>query len=152
MLTLGLILTSYIAFEYQGGGTGLAESRFYAPVPFLFWAAIRFGMRGATAAIVLLTCFAVAAVLHDAGFFSGLSPSEKGAALQHFLLLERTLYLAAVLIEQKQRDEVALGESEARYREVVETRTGSSAVFFPTRRLRWSTKRIAARSVARASN
>ena len=53
LLTVGLILTSYLAFEAdQGGGMGLAESRFYAPVPFLFWAAIRFGMRGASAAMV----------------------------------------------------------------------------------------------------
>ncbi len=120
------------AFEYQGGGTGLAESRFYAPVPFLFWAAIRFGMRGASAAIVLLACFAVAAVVHGFGLFSELSPSEKGVALQHFLLLRAApLYLAAVLIEQKRRDEVALGESEARYREVVESQTGFVCRFLP---------------------
>ncbi len=122
LLTAGLILTSYIAFEYQGGGTGLAESRFYAPVPFLFWAAIRFGMRGASAAIVLLTCFAVAAVLHGFGIFSGLSPSEKGAALQHFLLLRAApLYLAAVLIEQKQGVERSLRESERRFRTMADS-------------------------------
>ena len=132
LLTTGLILSAYAAFESEEAGAALAESRFYAPVPFLFWAAIRFGMRGATAAIVLLAGFAVVAALQDAGFLSGLSPIEKGAALQHFLLLRAApLYLAAVLIEQKHRDEGALGESEARYREVVETQTGFVCRFLP---------------------
>ena len=125
LLTIGLVLTSYLAFEGEAGGPAFAESRFYAPVPFLFWAAVRFGMRGASASIVLLSCFAVAAALHDSGLFSGLSPAEKGAAIQHFLLLRAApLYLVAVLIGQNQRFERSLVESERRYREVVESQIG----------------------------
>jgi hypothetical protein len=44
LLTAGLMATAYIAFDTEAGGAGLAEPRFYAPVPFLFWAAIRFDM------------------------------------------------------------------------------------------------------------
>jgi two-component system, LuxR family, sensor kinase FixL len=122
LLTFGLILTSYIAFQSEGGGTAFAESRFYAPVPFLFWAAIRFGVRGASAAVLLLACFAVGAALQGVGLFSGLSPSEKGAALQHFLLLRAApLYLAAVLIEQKQGVERSLRESERRFRSMADS-------------------------------
>ena len=132
LLTGGLILTSYIAFQNQEGGTAFAESRLYAPVPFLFWAAIRFGVRGASAAILLLACFAVAAALQGVGLFSGLSPSENGAVLQHFLLLRAApVYLAAVLIEQKQGVERSLRASETRYREVVESQTGYVCRFLP---------------------
>ena len=46
---------------------GFADSRLYAPVAFLFWAAVRFGMPGATAATAILTCFAVAATLSAEG-------------------------------------------------------------------------------------
>lgn len=132
LLTAGLVLTAYLAFESDTGGPAFAESRFYAPVPFLFWAAVRFGMRGASAAIAILACFAVAAALQDMGPFAGLSPAEKGIALQRFLLLRAApLYLIAVLIEQKARVEQSLGESERRYREVVESQTGFVCRFLP---------------------
>ena len=89
-------------------------------------------MRGASAAIAILACFAVAAALQDVGPFAGLSPAEKGIALQRFLLLRAApLYLIAVLIEQKARVEQSLGESERRYREVVESQTGFVCRFLP---------------------
>ncbi len=122
LLIAGLILTSYIAFQSEGGGTAFAGSRLYAPVPFLFWAAIRFGVRGASAAILLLSCFAVAAALQGLGIFSGLSPGENGAVLQHFLVVRAApLYLAAVLIDQKQGVERSLRESERRFRTMADS-------------------------------
>lgn len=57
LLTTGLIVTAYIAFDSEAGGISFAEPRFYAPVPFLFWAAIRFGMLGASGAIAVTAFF-----------------------------------------------------------------------------------------------
>ena len=111
LLTTGLILTGYIAFNTSLGGGGFAEPRFYLPVPFLFWAAIRFGMFGASGAITIITVLSVAAALHDHGPFSGQSPSDTALALQQFLLLRAApLYLVAILIEQKKKDEYSLRE------------------------------------------
>jgi len=111
LLTAGLIATAYIAFDTEAGRTGFAEPRFYAPVPFLFWAAIRFGMFGATGAIAVIAFFSVAAALEGPGTFSGISPADTAVALQHFLLLRAApLYLAAVLIEQKRGVEHSLRE------------------------------------------
>ena len=117
LLTVGLIVSATIAFDTEAGRTGFAEPRFYAPVPFLFWAAIRFGMLGASGAIAVIAFFSVAAALQGRGPFSGHSPVDTAIALQHFLSLRAApLYLVAVLIEQKQR-------VEERYREVVESQT-----------------------------
>ena len=71
LLTAGLILTGFMAFSPGFGGTGFAEPRFYAPVPFLFWAAIRFGMLGASGAITIIAFLSVEAALKGSGPFSG---------------------------------------------------------------------------------
>lgn len=117
-LTAGLAVTSYFAFDTHSVGIGFAEPRFYAPVPLLFWSAIRFGMGGATGAIGILAAFAISAASHGDGPFAGRSPAETALALQHFLLLRAApLYLVAVVIEQKQSVEQSLRESERRFRE-----------------------------------
>ena len=111
LLTAGLIGSAYIAFDTEAVGTSFAEPRFYAPVPFLFWAAIRFGMFGASGAIAVIAFFSVADALQGHGPFAGHSPVDTAFALQHFLLLRAApLYLVAVLIEQKDRVEHSLRE------------------------------------------
>src|SRR4051812_2841230 len=48
LLTLGLVASSYVAFVTRVGDADFTSWRLYVPVPFLLWAAIRFGMLGAT--------------------------------------------------------------------------------------------------------
>ena len=122
LLAAGLIATAYIAFNSEAGGASFAEPRFYAPVPFLFWAAIRFGMLGATGAIAVIAFFSVDAALHGLGPFSGRSPGDTALALQHFLLLRAApIYLVAVLIEHRRGIENSLRESEGRFRSLANT-------------------------------
>ena len=80
LLMAGLIVTAYIAFDTEAGATDFTEPRFYAPVPFLFWAAIRFGMLGASGAIAVIAFFSVAAALQGHGPFSGRSPADTALA------------------------------------------------------------------------
>jgi PAS domain S-box-containing protein len=116
LLAAGVIVTVYIAFHTDAVGNGFAEPRFYAPVPFLFWAAIRFGMFGASGAVAVIAFFSVAAALQGHGPFSGHSPADTALALQHFLFLRAApLYLVAVLIEQRRGIENSLRESEERF-------------------------------------
>ena len=122
LLAAGLILTGYAAFHTDYARISLAETRFYAPVPFLFWAAIRFGMFGATGAVVIIAGVAVEAALAGHGLFAGLSPDDTARALQQFLFLRVSpLYLVAILIEQKTGVERSLRESEARFRHLADT-------------------------------
>jgi PAS domain S-box-containing protein len=122
LLTVGLIVTAYLAFTTGEGEIHFAEPRFYAPVPFMFWAAIRFGVFGATGAIAVMAFFSVAAALQGAGPFAGHWPADTAVELQNFLLLRSTpLYLVAVLIEQKKAMENTLRESEERFRTMANT-------------------------------
>jgi signal transduction histidine kinase len=102
-LGFGILFTSYMAFSKRAP---YAEPRFYLPVPFLFWAAIRFGMEGATGTIAVLGSLSVAAALTGCGPFAGHPPEETARALQHFLLLRAIpLYVIAILVEQRSRAE-----------------------------------------------
>jgi signal transduction histidine kinase len=115
LLAIGIVASGYLAFGTQSGALGFAEPRFYAPVPFLFWAAIRFGMLGASGAIVAIACLSVEAALEGRGPFAGQSPGATALALQHFLLLRAApLYLVAILIEQRKGVERSLRESQER--------------------------------------
>jgi PAS domain S-box-containing protein len=116
LLAAGLVLTGYWATTGAGSVT-FAEARFYAPIPFLFWAAVRFGMFGASGAVAVIAAIAVDAALAGSGPFSGLSPDETALALQNFLLLRSApLYLIAASMEQSWGVERSLQESEARFR------------------------------------
>jgi signal transduction histidine kinase/integral membrane sensor domain MASE1 len=115
VLVVALVLTGYLAFDTGAGWADFAEPRFYAPVPFLFWAAIRFGMLGASGSIAILAVLSVQAALAGRGLFSGQSPADTALALQHFLLLRAApLYLIAILTEQRQAVERSLLESQER--------------------------------------
>jgi PAS domain S-box-containing protein len=122
LLAAGVLLTSFLAFDVTPRGNVFADPRFYAPVPFLFWAAIRFGMLGASGSMAVLASFAVSATLHSHGPLAGTSPGDTGLAVQYFLLLGGTpLYLVAVLIEQKGAAEQFLRESERRFRNMADS-------------------------------
>jgi|RhiMethySRZTD1v2_1073278.scaffolds.fasta_scaffold16190_5 two-component system, LuxR family, sensor kinase FixL len=115
LLAAALVVTGYLAFDTGSGSTDFAEPRFYAPVPFLFWAAIRFGMPGASGAIAALAVLSVQAALAGRGLFSGQPPADTALALQHFLLLRAApLYLIAILIEQRRSVERSLLETQER--------------------------------------
>ena len=117
----GLVLTSFLATHVRVSSIYFTETAFYAPIPFLFWAAIRFGMPGATGGVIILVCFAVEAALQGRGPFAGHAPADISFALQNFLLLRSApLYLVAVAIAQERTAERSLRESEERFRKLAE--------------------------------
>jgi PAS domain S-box-containing protein len=116
-LTVGLLLAGYLAANTTEGSPTLMQTRFYAPIPFLFWAALRFGMFGASGATALLAALMVQAALNQRGVFAGLTPGETAHALQNYLLLRAApLYLVAVVVEQRWSVERSLRESQERFR------------------------------------
>jgi two-component system sensor kinase FixL len=121
VLLVGLIVSLTLAFQPASDHLGFSDSRLYAPVAILFWAAVRFGMRGATAATAILTFFAIAATQMADGSNSSASPAETASGLQQFLLLRAApLYLVAVLLEQARRIQASLHESERRFRDMAD--------------------------------
>ncbi len=121
ILTAGLVAATYWAFRAEGT-INVAETRIFLPIIFLFWAALRFGMTGASGAIAIVTGFLVACALEGSGPFTGLTPSETAFTLQNFVLLRAgPLQLVAALTEQRQRVERSLHESEERFRAMADS-------------------------------
>src|SRR6266850_2955987 len=62
LATLGL--ASYSAFRTEPGSDMLCEPACYAPIPLLFWAAVRFGMLGAAVSVLAMEAFAIVPAFH----------------------------------------------------------------------------------------
>jgi PAS domain S-box-containing protein len=120
-LLAGLVMSLAIAFQSTSNHIGFSDSRLFAPVAILFWAAVRFGMRGATAGTAILTIFAIAATQRaDSPFHS--SATDTATDLQQFLMLRALpLFLVAVLLEQSRRIQQSLHESERRFRDMADS-------------------------------
>ncbi|MGN6720216.1 MAG: PAS domain S-box protein, partial [Candidatus Binatia bacterium] len=120
LLFLGLVGICYAALYIEDSPADPAW--FCAPVPFLLWAALRFGARGASSAILIVTCLAIWSAAHGHGPFTADSPEKNARSIQLFLIVMAVpfLFLAGVVEERTER-ETELRESEDRFRILADT-------------------------------
>jgi two-component system sensor kinase FixL len=132
LLAVGLVLVSFIVFVGEEPGVQTRGALLYLPLPFLLWAAVRFGVSGASASLLVVTLISIWGTAHGWGPFASRSPLENARSLQIFLLVicVTQLCLAAAL-EERGKAEEALRTSEERYREVIETQTDLICRFLP---------------------
>ena len=120
VLAVGLGLASWAAFH--AAPAALMSPWLFLPTPFLVWAAIRFGMRGATGAIFVFAVFAVAAAVSGVGPFADEAPYSTALILQGFFAPRAAmLYLVAVLVQQVRSTRDVLRESEQSFRTMADT-------------------------------
>jgi PAS domain S-box-containing protein len=112
-LLLGLIAISFGLFS--GMARDADSALLYLPLPFLLWGAVRFGSRGATAAISTVAFVAIVGVAQGRGPFAGKSAEENALSVQLFLIFMSVplLFLAAIVEERAQAAET-LREREER--------------------------------------
>lgn len=121
-LGAGILIVGIFAFDNLPAGSGTSPVLLYAPIPFLIWAALRFGLGGTSAAMLVITFQAIWGTMHGRGPFLMQSPPENALALQMFLLVTAIpLLFVAVLIDEEKRSQSALRESEVRFRIVADT-------------------------------
>jgi PAS domain S-box-containing protein len=83
-------------------------------VPFLLWAALRFGIAGTSNSIVLVAFMAILGAVHGRGPFTGDTPVDDVMSLQLFLLVVAGSFMVlAAVVEQHKLAEQALRESAA---------------------------------------
>ncbi|HEV8190346.1 MAG TPA: PAS domain S-box protein, partial [Ktedonobacterales bacterium] len=118
---VGVAASGFVVF-----GTGLAavagqRALMFLPIPFLLWAAVRFGVGGTGVAflgITLLSACLNAGTAH--GSFVADTPATSVLALQIFLIaLSAPIILLAALMEERDRTVAQLRASEERYRAIV---------------------------------
>jgi PAS domain S-box-containing protein len=114
ILMVGLFVVGYIAFERSPVGH---PEFLYFLVPFLLWAALRFGITGTSIAIALMAFLSIWGVVQGRGPFVGRGPVNDVLSLQLFLLVAATsfMFLAAVVEGDRQAEE-ALRKSEDQLR------------------------------------
>ena len=100
----------------------------YGLLALLLWAALRFGMRGASTTAVVIALLATVGASYGSSPFAGKTTNESLLLLNSFLGVTITcaLFLAGMMEEQRRTDEKlgalnrALRQSEQKYRELVE--------------------------------
>src|SRR6516225_6098985 len=105
LLIAGLVAFGYFAFAAPQGYR--SEVTLYALVPFLLWAALRFGTTGASSATIAIAVLAIWGGTHGRGPFVESRPLNNFLSLQLFLLFTSApfMVLAAVVEENKQASE-----------------------------------------------
>jgi PAS domain S-box-containing protein len=95
-------------------------------LPLLVWAALRFGIRGATVIGLLMTLAALYATVAGLGTFAFTATTAARAAVSAqlfcFIVVLTELFMASV-VEDRRRGAEALSESEEKYRLLVENQT-----------------------------
>jgi PAS domain S-box-containing protein len=119
VLFLGLLSISYaVLYEF---GSGADSALLFVPLPFLLWAAVRFGSLGASSAISIVGFLAIWSASHGHGPFSGGTAEQNALSIQIFLIvLAIPLLFLATVIEERATGETDLRESESRFRIVAD--------------------------------
>jgi signal transduction histidine kinase len=113
LLALGIVMVGTFVFATVPAGPGTSPALLYAPIPLLIWAALRFGLGGISAAMLVVTFQAIWGAMHGHGPFLLQSPAENALALQMFLIVTGIpLMLLSVLLEDDRRSQQALHEAE----------------------------------------
>jgi PAS domain S-box-containing protein len=115
VLFVSLLLLSYAVLYEFGAGVDLVL--LFLPLPFLIWAAVRFGTLGASTAISIVGFLAIWSASHGHGPFSGETPEQNALSIQIFLIVLATpLLFLATVIEERVTGQTELYESESRFR------------------------------------
>jgi len=119
VLFLSLFAVSYVGLYELKAGADLAL--LFLPLPFLLWAAVRFGALGATTAIPIVGFLSIWSASHGHGPFSGETAEQSALSIEIFLIgVAIPLLFLAALIEERATGENELRESESRFRIVAD--------------------------------
>ena len=116
-IVAALVVVCALAFHFGASAVqiGFMPAVLYSPLPLILWAAMRFGERGASGAILVVTIVLLWLALNRTSLFVAADPGHNVAALQIFLIgLSIPVLLLGATIDETRRAEAATRESEER--------------------------------------
>ena len=115
LLITVLYAVGIVVFNTEPNTFQQSLARLYWPLPFLVWAAIRFGLRGVSAGLLVVMFLAINGATHGSGPFLADTTSHSALSIQVFLILVAVpLLLLAAVIEERQFQETSVRQSEER--------------------------------------
>jgi signal transduction histidine kinase/integral membrane sensor domain MASE1 len=131
LLAVGLLVTGGLVFEGPLTLPGAPRTPLACLLPFLLWAAVRFGPGGLSLALLATTLQAIRGGIQGRGPFTGLPPAEGVLTLQIFLsvVIVPLLCLAALIVERRYAKEAL--EERLRFEEL-QSRLSGAFVHLPS--------------------
>lgn len=112
LLSAGLVAVSIVAFGEPDTELSTLVVRLYAPLPFLLWAAVRFGTKGIALSLLAVTGLTIGGTAYGTGPFATQSPTQNLLSLELFLVaISVPLLILAALIEERQQQETVLQQA-----------------------------------------
>jgi signal transduction histidine kinase/CheY-like chemotaxis protein len=122
LLLIGLLVVDNAVFMSTNERLAVHPARLYWPLPFLLWAAVRFGPAGISGALLAVTPLTVWGAIERRGPFATMSPDASLVELQMFLLaISAPLLVLSALLRQQQNTAAALQDSRLQYDHVRES-------------------------------
>jgi PAS domain S-box-containing protein len=112
---IGLVGVSVLVFVRPASGLDGIQALLYAPLPFLVWAAVRFGSIGTSAATMAVALLATRGAVNRVGPFNESSPSDSALSIQLCLIFASIplLLLSAVMQERRRAERAAILNEES---------------------------------------
>ena len=113
LLTIGLFSVGIPVFGLDAASPRSYPALLYGPLPFLLWAAVRFGPGGLCLSLLVVAFLSLWNAIAGRGPFVSQSPAENVLSLQIFLIaISLPLMLLAALVEERRNNEEALRRNE----------------------------------------
>lgn len=121
LIMAGLLVVSLAVF-WQTAGTKTTPALLYLPLPFLLWAAMRYGAAGASSGLLIVVLTSIFGAASGGGPFVSAAPADNVFSLQIFLVaMSLPIMLLAGLVEEQREKSKILRESEIRFRSLANT-------------------------------
>ena len=107
LLAAGLLIVGIISFGTRATILNTNPAMLYLPLPLLLWASMRFGPRGSSAALFVVSICAIWGAINGFGPFTGETAEESAMSVQSFLIVAAMtlLFLTAVVRERDETSE-----------------------------------------------
>jgi PAS domain S-box-containing protein len=132
LLTVVFIIATFLAYGRVAASSQMLEALYLVPIPFLLWAAVRFGPAGASLSVTALVCISSWCAYAGGGPFLRSSFIDRATSLQisWIMICAPVLALAAV-VRERRLVTLAFLKSEGRFREFFETQPESCYMISP---------------------
>jgi two-component system, LuxR family, sensor kinase FixL len=116
VLACGLLAIGMVVFDFERSPGQAPVAALYLLVPFLLWAALRFGPLGASASFAAVAFLTIWGAAHERGPFTAGTPEDNAVDVQLFLAFVGITVLGfAAFMRERSRAESILRSSEERF-------------------------------------